>query len=109
MLGAADVVVHGSWTVVADFSRFLADNPTAAPPDDDFEPDGALYSMLKAGRRLFVLEANHGEIDKVDPASGRIRGSWTSRPAGPTSPRPPWPGGPASAPPTPGRRPRGRR
>jgi hypothetical protein len=103
VLGAADVVVHGrtvyalvagggcsrgleatpagiwrlgrdrSWTVVADFSRFLADNPTAASPDDDFEPDGALYSMLKAGRRLFVLEANHGEIDKVDPASGRIR------------------------------------
>jgi hypothetical protein len=61
------------WTVVADFSRFLAANPTAAPPDDDFEPDGALYSMLWAGRKLVVLEANHGEIDKVDPASGRIR------------------------------------
>jgi hypothetical protein len=102
VLGAADVVVRGrtvyalvagggcsrglqdtpsgiwrldrdrGWTVVADFSRYLADNPTAAPPDDDFEPDGALYSMLKADRRLFVLEANHGEIDKVDPASGRI-------------------------------------
>lgn len=61
------------WTVVADFSRFLAANPTAAPPDDDFEPDGALYSMLRAGRKLVVLEANHGEIDKVDPATGRIR------------------------------------
>lgn len=62
-----------SWTVVADFSRFLADNPTAAPPDDDFEPDGAVYGMVGAGRRLIVLEANHGELDKVDPASGRIR------------------------------------
>jgi sugar lactone lactonase YvrE len=67
---AQAIALH--WTVVADFSRYLADNPTAAPPDDDFEPDGALYSMLKADRRLFVLEANHGEIDKVDPASGRI-------------------------------------
>ena len=59
--------------LVADFSRYLADNPTAAPPDDDFEPDGALYSMLQAGRKLVVLEANHGEIDKVNPVSGRIR------------------------------------
>ena len=29
--------------------------------------------MLRAGRKLVVLEANHGEIDKVDPATGRIR------------------------------------
>jgi glucose/arabinose dehydrogenase len=103
VLGAADVVVRGrtvyalvagggcsrgledtpsgiwrlnrdrSWTVLADFSRYLADNPTAAPPDDDFEPDGAVYSMLKAGHKLYVLEANHGEIDQVSPTSGRIR------------------------------------
>ena len=103
VLGAADVVVHGrtiyalvagggcsrgledtpsgiwrlnrdrSWTVVADFSRFLADNPTAAPPDDDFEPDGAISNMVSVGRNLYVVEANHGEIDKVDPNRGRIR------------------------------------
>jgi hypothetical protein len=50
-----------------------ADNPTAAPPDDDFEPDGAVYNMVGAGRTLYVVEANHGEIDRVDPGSGRIR------------------------------------
>jgi hypothetical protein len=54
-------------TVVADFSRFLAANPTAAPPDDDFEPDGAVYGMAASG------------------------GSWTSRPPARTSPRRPWP------------------
>jgi hypothetical protein len=103
VLGAADVVVHGrtvyalvagggcsrgpedtpsgiwrldrdrSWSVVADFSRYLADNPTAAPPDDDFEPDGAVYNMVGAGRTLYVVEANHGEIERVDPGSGPIR------------------------------------
>jgi sugar lactone lactonase YvrE len=62
-----------SWTLLADFSRFLADNPTAAPPDDDFEPDGGVYNMLRVGRRLFVVEANHAELDRVAIPSGRIR------------------------------------
>jgi hypothetical protein len=62
-----------SWTVLADFSKFLAENPTAAPPDDDFEPDGGVYSMLRVGRRLFVVEANHAELDRVGIRSGRIR------------------------------------
>ena len=39
-----------SWTVLADFSKFLSENPTAAPPDDDFEPDGGVYNMLRVGR-----------------------------------------------------------
>jgi glucose/arabinose dehydrogenase len=62
-----------SWTVLADFSKFLAENPTAAPPDDDFEPDGGVYNMLRVGRRLFVVEANHAELDRVGIRSGRIR------------------------------------
>jgi glucose/arabinose dehydrogenase len=62
----------GSWTVLADFSAFLANNPTGAPPDEDFEPDGSLYNMVKVGRKLYVVEANHAEIDKVHLRSGRI-------------------------------------
>jgi hypothetical protein len=103
VLGAADVVVHhrtvyalvtgggcsrgrpetpagvwrlerdGRWTVLADFSRFLSENPTAAPPDDDFEPDGGLNDMLRVGGRLYAVDANHAELDRVGLRSGRIR------------------------------------
>jgi hypothetical protein len=43
-----------------------------APKDDDYEPDGSLYDMVAVGSRLYVVEANHAEIDSVT-TTGEIR------------------------------------
>ncbi|MEP6728588.1 MAG: ScyD/ScyE family protein, partial [Bacteroidota bacterium] len=32
---------------------------------DDFEPDGSWYSMLNVDGKLFAMEPNHGELDKI--------------------------------------------
>jgi glucose/arabinose dehydrogenase len=61
------------WTQVANFSRFLKENPVQKPEEDDFEPDGDLYSMISVGDNLYVIEANHGELDWVNPSSGDIK------------------------------------
>jgi len=54
-----------NWTVVADLSEYLKKNPVAAPEEDDFEPDGTLYSMVDVHGDLYVIESNHGEMIKV--------------------------------------------
>lgn len=55
----------GSWSVVANLSKFLMTHPVAHPEADDFEPDGTWYSMVAVGNRLFALEPNHGELDRI--------------------------------------------
>lgn len=55
----------GSWTVIADLSTYLQNNPVAAPEEDDFEPDGTPYSMINVRGDLYVIEPNHGEMIKV--------------------------------------------
>jgi hypothetical protein len=62
----------GTWKVVADLSQFQPTHPVANPEEDDFEPDGTWYSMVRAGDDLFAVEPNHGELDRIDPRSGRI-------------------------------------
>ncbi|MBX6341189.1 MAG: ScyD/ScyE family protein [Thermomicrobiaceae bacterium] len=63
------VRVHrdGSWTVVADLSAFLKSHPVAHPEEEDFEPDGTWYSMVVARGAFYVVEPNHGEVDRVTP------------------------------------------
>lgn len=61
----------GTWTVIADISTYLANNPVAAPEEDDFEPDGSVYSMVNVRGDLYVIEPNHGEMIKVT-TSGEI-------------------------------------
>jgi hypothetical protein len=56
---------NGSWSVVADLSTYVRNNPVASPEEDDFEPDGDLYSMVNVRGDLYVIEANHGEMIKV--------------------------------------------
>ena len=55
----------GSWSVVADISDYLANNPVAAPEEDDFEPDGSLYSLVNVRGNLYAIEPNHGELIKI--------------------------------------------
>jgi len=61
----------GSWTHIADLSDYYREHPVAHPELDDFEPDGTPYSMVAVRGDLFVVEPNHGELDRVT-TSGRI-------------------------------------
>jgi hypothetical protein len=70
--GIYRVNTNGSTTLVADLSTWQAGHPVANPEPDDFEPDGSWYSMVEKGNQLYALEANHGELVKVDVNSGSI-------------------------------------
>lgn len=63
---------NGNWHYVADLSSFMAANPVQYRNVDDFEPDGSQYSMISVDRDLYVVEANSGQLLKVDPMSGKI-------------------------------------
>ena len=69
--GVLRVASDGSWTMIANLSEFIQNNPVRNPPTGDFEPDGTFYSMVSVGGALYVDEPNHGEIDKVT-TSGSI-------------------------------------
>ena len=70
--GIIRVNADGSTTQVADLSAFIKANPVAQPDAADFEPDGTWYSMVSVRGDLYVVEPNHGEVDRVDPATGAI-------------------------------------
>jgi hypothetical protein len=63
---------NGTTTQVANLSRFLKSHPVAKPNPGDFEPDGTWYSMVAVRGALYAVEPNHGEIDRVNPSTGRI-------------------------------------
>jgi len=56
-----------TWTMVADLSQYLMNNPVAHPDPDDFEPDGSPYSMTSVGGDLYITQPNQQEIDKINP------------------------------------------
>ena len=72
-------------------SRFC-EKPPNAPPPTTIRASGAVYGMVGPGRRLIVLEANPGEIDKSTRTAAGSGGSGISA-TRPTSPRTPWPPG----------------
>jgi len=43
----------------------------AFPNPDDFEPDGTWYSMVAVHDKLYAVEPNHGEVDRISP-NGQI-------------------------------------
>lgn len=55
----------GSWTMIANLSEYYMSHPTATVNPGDFEPDGTPYSMINVRGDLYVVEPNHGELDKV--------------------------------------------
>jgi hypothetical protein len=61
----------GSWSMIANLSAFQRSHPVKHPDEEDFEPDGTWYSMTAAGRALYPMDSNHGELDRVTPG-GRI-------------------------------------
>ncbi len=70
--GVIRVGPGNSWTPVADLSTFVQTHPVAHPNPGDFEPDGTFYSMVAAKGAFYVVEPNHGEVDRVTPG-GSIR------------------------------------
>jgi hypothetical protein len=61
----------GTTTEVADLSHFHASHPVAFPNPDDFEPDGTWFSMVAVHDKLYAVEPNHGEVDRISP-NGQI-------------------------------------
>jgi len=59
---------QGTWEMVSDLSAFFATHPVANPDAGDFEPDGTPYSMIEAFGQLYIVEANHGRLLKLNPA-----------------------------------------
>lgn len=62
----------GTTRQVANLSAFLMSHPVAHPAPGDFEPDGTWYSMVSVRDRLYAVEPNHGEIDRIDLRTGRV-------------------------------------
>lgn len=60
-----EVNMDGSWSVVANISDYLANTSVAAPEEDDFEPDGSLYSLISVRGDLYAIEPNRGELIKI--------------------------------------------
>ncbi len=65
--GIIKVHHNGTWNFIANLSNFYMNNPVANPEPDDFEPDGTAYSMINVNDNLFVVEPNHGELDRITP------------------------------------------
>jgi hypothetical protein len=72
----------GSTTDVVDLSAYLAAHPVAHPSFDDLEPDGTWYSMVAVRGDLYAIEPNHGEIDRISPATNAVTrlADWSSEP-----------------------------
>lgn len=60
-------VEGGGASLVADLSGYYFANPVAFPPDEDHDPEGNPYGMASLGGALYVVEANHDELDRVGP------------------------------------------
>ena len=54
-----------TWSMIANYSEYLMTHPVKDPNPADFEPDGTPYSMINSGGTLYVVEPNHGEIDRI--------------------------------------------
>ncbi len=61
-----------TWTMVANCSNFLMNNPAASPDPADFEPDGTPYSMTSINGDLYITQPNQQEIDRINPITGEI-------------------------------------
>jgi sugar lactone lactonase YvrE len=59
------VNANGTWSTVANLSAWYQTHPTAVNNEDDFEPDGTPYSMVAVRGDLYVVEPNHGSLDRV--------------------------------------------
>ena len=59
------VNANGTWTTVANLSAYYQTHPTLNFAEGDFEPDGTPYSMIAVRGDLYVVEPNHGSLERV--------------------------------------------
>ena len=55
----------GSTTLVANLSAYLAANPVARPPHDDFEADGTWYSFVPTEHGFYAVNPNGQELARI--------------------------------------------
>jgi hypothetical protein len=55
----------GHRQMVANLSAYYLTHPVVNPNPPDYEPDGTVYSMIYVNGAMYVIEPNHGELDKV--------------------------------------------
>ena len=65
-------IENAGFTMVADLTTFVQENPVANPSLEDFEPDGDWYSMVARGGVLYAVDANGGQVVTVQPDTGRV-------------------------------------
>ncbi|GAC1514031.1 MAG: hypothetical protein NVS2B16_20080 [Chloroflexota bacterium] len=70
--GVYQINPDGTWQVSTNLTSFLMANPVAHPNPGDFEPDGTWWSMVLVNGALYVIEPNHGELDKIDLRMGQV-------------------------------------
>ena len=63
----------GTPVLVANLSTWSKTQPVARPEEADFEPDGTWYGMVAWNGYLWAVEPNHGEVVRINPATGSIR------------------------------------
>lgn len=61
---------NGRRTLIANLSAYYRSHPPAIL-DSDHDPDGVPYALLRKNGDWYILNANHGVLDKVD-SNGRI-------------------------------------
>jgi hypothetical protein len=71
--GIALVHKNGSWKIISDLGAFEMSNATAVIEEEDFEPTGTWFSMIRSGASLIAVEPNHGDFVRVNPRNGGIR------------------------------------
>jgi hypothetical protein len=69
--GVYRINADGTATLVADLSYWVSKNPVKVQ-DVDFEPDGNWFNMIAVDGMLYALDANRGELVRIDPTTGVI-------------------------------------
>jgi hypothetical protein len=56
----------GTWKSIVDLGAFMASHPVLNPEEEDFEPEGTLYSMIVHDGHFYAVEPNHGQVIRIN-------------------------------------------
>lgn len=63
--GVFKVHADKTWSLIDNYSEYLMTHPVKNPNIGDFEPDGTPFSIINSGGDFYVVEPNHGEVDRI--------------------------------------------